>query len=66
MIAYQPETAMTAIVREALAREDDARALVRDVFRSGTDLSPDTQGGVLKVCVHPMANPRSNRETVRL
>ena len=38
-----------------------SRALVRDVFRSEADLSPDTQGGVLKVCVHPMANPRSNR-----
>jgi transposase len=61
MIAYRAETAMTRIVREALARDDDARAVVRDVFRSEADLSPDTQGGVLNVCVHPMANPRSNR-----
>ena len=61
LIAYRAETAMTAIVREQFAREDDARSLVRDLFRSEADLSPDTQAGVLKVGVHAMANPRSNR-----
>jgi hypothetical protein len=61
LIAYRAETAMTAIVRERLAREDDARSLVRDLFRSEVDLSPDTTAGVLKVDVHAMANPRSNR-----
>jgi transposase len=66
MIAYRAETAMTAIVREELAREDDARALLRDLFRSEADLLPDTAQGVLEVCVHPMANPRSNRAIVHL
>jgi hypothetical protein len=61
LIAYRAETALTGIVREALAREDDARSLVRDLFRSEADLSPDTKAGVLTVGVHPMANPRSNR-----
>ena len=61
LIAYRAETALTRIVREALAREDDARSLVRDLFRSEADLSPDTKAGALTVGVHPMANPRSNR-----
>ena len=61
LIAYRAETALTAIVRETLAREDDARSLVRDLFRSEADLSPDTTAGVLKVDVHALANPRSNR-----
>ena len=61
LIAYRAETAITKIVREVLAREEDARSLVRDLFRSEADLSPDTQAGVLRVAVHPMANPRSNR-----
>ncbi|MHC4406913.1 MAG: putative transposase [Planctomycetota bacterium] len=61
LIAYRAETAMTHIVREAMARDDDARSLVRDLFRSEADLSPDRQAGVLKVGVHPMANPRLNR-----
>jgi len=66
MIAYRAETAMAAIVREELAREDDARALLRDLFRSEADLLPDTTQGVLKVRVHPMANPRSNRAIAHL
>ena len=49
------------IVRERLAREDDARSLIRDLFRSEADLSPDPKAGELRVGVHPMANPRSNR-----
>lgn len=61
LIAYRAETALTGIVRDTLAREDDARSVVRDLFRSEADLSPDPAGGVLKIEVHPMANPRSNR-----
>jgi hypothetical protein len=61
MIAYRAETALTGIVREVLSRQDDARALVRDLFRSEADLSVDTTKGVLTIAVHPMANPRFNR-----
>ena len=61
LIAYRAETAITKIVREALSRQDDARSLVRDLFRSEADLSPDVEAGLLRVTVHPMANPRSNR-----
>jgi len=61
LIAYRAETALTGIVREVLARQHDARSLVRDLFRSAADLSPDTTAGVLRVGVHPMAKPRSNR-----
>jgi hypothetical protein len=41
LIAYRAETAMTAVLRAELARDDDARALVRELFRSEADLSPD-------------------------
>ena len=61
MIAYRAETAMTSVVREALARGDDARSLLRDLFRSATDLVPDLEQQLLGVEVHPMSNPRSNR-----
>ena len=61
MIAYRAETAMTQIVREEMAREDDARALLRDLFRSEADLLPDPEHEVLEIRVHAMANPRSNR-----
>jgi len=61
MIAYRAETAMAAIVREQLAREDDARSLLRDLFRSDADILPDRDAGTLHVRVHGMSNPRSNR-----
>ena len=66
MIAYRAETALTSIVREQLARSDDARALVRDLFRSEADILPDLKQGVLHVRVHHMANPRANRAIAHL
>ena len=61
MIAYRAETAMASLVRESLARTDDARSLLRDLFRSEADLLPDVGQSLLRVQVHPMSNPRSNR-----
>jgi transposase len=66
MIAYRAETAMASVVRESLARTDDARSLLRDLFRSEADLLPDLELRVLRVQVHPMSNPRSNRAIAHL
>jgi hypothetical protein len=66
MIAYRAETAMASIVRESLARTDDARSLLRDLFCSEADLTPDLENGVLRVNVHPMSNPRANRAIAHL
>ena len=41
LIAYRAETALVALAREKLSRPDDARALVRQIFASSVDLSPD-------------------------
>ena len=63
MIAYRAETAMASIVREVLARKDDARSLLRDLFRSEADLVPDMEQQVLRVQVHsdvePAVQPRN-------
>lgn len=61
LIAYRAETAMMHIVREILSRDDDARGLLCDLFRTDADITPDVNAGVLKVSVHGMANPRFNR-----
>ena len=66
MIAYRAETAMASIVREQLARSDDARSVLRDLFRSQADLAPDLEQGVLHVHVHPMSSPQSNRANAHL
>ena len=66
MIAYRAETAMASIVRESLARTDDAHSLLRDLFCSEADLTPDLENGVLRVRVHPMSHPRANRAIAHL
>jgi hypothetical protein len=61
MIAYRAETAMVGIVRETLRRADDARSLIRDLFRQDADLLLDESNECLQVRVHPLSTPRSNR-----
>jgi len=61
MIAYRAETALVNIVREKLSRQDDARALIRDLCRCEADILPNENGDTLTIRVHSMANARSNR-----
>jgi hypothetical protein len=66
MIAYRAETAMAAVLREHLGKPDDARALLRDLYRSEADLRPDPEQSILHVQVHHMANPQANRAIEQL
>jgi hypothetical protein len=52
MIAYRAETAMAATVREKLARFEDARALLRQIYQTEVDLIPDLHGKTLTVRLH--------------
>ncbi len=61
MLAYRAETALARIVQEKLAHPDEARSLIRDLFRSDADIHPDEAAGVLNIRLHTLANPRSNR-----
>lgn len=61
MIAYRAETAMVNILRETLMRADDARSLVRDLFRREADLTPAAEMQELRVTVHSSSNPRLDR-----
>ena len=63
---YRAETAMSTLLREALRRGDDSRSLLRDLFRSDADVIPDGDGQVLRVRLHTLANPRSNRAVQHL
>jgi hypothetical protein len=49
-----------------MARGDDARSLLRDLFRSEADLLPELEQQIMRVQVHPMSNPRSNRAIAHL
>ncbi len=56
LIAYRAETALVHVVREKLARADDARALVRQVFGSAVDLAPDPLAKTLTVRLHRLSS----------
>ena len=66
LVAYRAETALAMIVREKLSHTDEARSLVRDLFRSHADIHPDPAAGTLAVRLHTLANPRSNRAVQHL
>jgi len=61
LVAYRAETALAMIVREEMSHADEARSLLRELFRSDADIYPDEAAGVLEVRLHTLANPRSNR-----
>ena len=60
--AYRAETALVQLLAPTYARtEEEGRALLREVFTSPADLVPDAAAGLLRVRLHSLANPRSNR-----
>jgi hypothetical protein len=53
MIAYRAESSMASLLRQHMARGgDDARALLRQVFQTEADLTPDLAAGTLTVKLH--------------
>ncbi len=60
MIAYRAETASVSVLREVLARSDDARALLREIFVTEADLLPDPEASTLTVALHHLTNHASD------
>ena len=56
LIAYRAETALVQVLREKLARTDDARSLVRQVFASAVDLGPNPAQRTLTVRLHRLSS----------
>jgi len=66
MIAYRAETALVGLLRRHLAKEDEARALIRALFVASADLLPDKDAGTLNVRIHRMATPAHDRAIAAL
>jgi len=67
LTAYRAETALVRLLGPHYARtEEEGRALLRELFTSPADLLPDETASVLRVRLHSLANPRSNRALVAL
>ena len=64
LIAYRAETALAQLAREKIKRLDDARSLIRQLFRTEVDLVPDQQNKTLTVRLHPMST-EAHDEIVR-
>lgn len=56
LIAYRAETALVALLREKLARTEDGRSLVRQVFNSAVDLYPNPDQKTLTVRLHRLSS----------
>jgi hypothetical protein len=56
MIAYRAETSLASLVREHLARSEDARALVRQIFETEVDLLPDLTANTLTLRLHHLTH----------
>jgi hypothetical protein len=61
MIAYRAETALVVLLRKHLAKEDEARALIREIFVSSADIEPDEKEKTLTVKIHRMACPAHDK-----
>ena len=66
MVAYRAETAMVALLRRHLKKEDDARALIRELFVSSADIEPNALANTLTVKIHRMASPAHDRAIAAL
>ena len=57
MIAYRAETALVALLKRHLNKEEEARALVRELFVTAADIEPNDAAKTLTIRIHRMAAP---------
>ncbi len=57
MIAYRAETALVGLLTPHLNKEEEARALVRELLVSAADIIPDQAANTLTIRIHRMACP---------
>jgi hypothetical protein len=61
MVAYRAETTLARCLPRDYARtEDEGRALIREMLLTSADIVPHPEDHRVLVCLHSLANPRSN------
>jgi hypothetical protein len=66
MIAYRAESSMASLLREHIARTDDARALLRQIFDTEADLNPDMTSSTLTVRLHHLTQAAHDQAIEKL
>ena len=61
MIAYRAETALVGLLRPHLAKEEEARALIRELLVSSADIVPNSADNTLTIHVHHLACPAHDK-----
>ena len=57
MIACRAETALVALLKPHLNKEEEARALIRELFVTSADIEPNEAANTLTIRIHRMAAP---------
>ena len=60
MIAYRAESGMAFTLRENMAKEDEARSLLKAIYNTEADLVTDDVAQTLTVRLHSLANWKSD------
>ena len=66
MIAYRAETALLGLLRRHLAKPEEGRGLIRELFAASADIQPDPAAGTLTIRIHPMACPAHDQAIAAL
>jgi hypothetical protein len=66
MISYRAETSMASLLRESLARSEDIRALLRQIYDTDVDLFPDAPAKTLTVRLHHLTQSAHDRALQKL
>jgi hypothetical protein len=66
MISYRAETSMASLLRESLARSEDIRALLRQIYDTEADLFPDAATKTLTVRLHHLTQSAHDRALQKL
>jgi hypothetical protein len=61
MIVYRAETAMAQMVRQTMSPSAAARSLLRALYSTEVDLTPDQEAKTMTVRLHPLANTSSDQ-----
>jgi transposase-like protein len=66
MIGYRAETSLASLLREHLARSDDARVLLPQIFHNEVDLVPDSVTSTLTVRLHHLTQAAHDQAIAQL
>lgn len=61
MVAYRAETAMANIIRPHMVRKDEARSVVKQIFKTEINLIPDEKNKRLIIELHNLTNEYSDQ-----